>query len=65
MVETVLKFAQNLSFKGKNPVVRLIEKVYSKGVKLTRLAMDEIESCINRLPNLKKRFVEIFSQSPY
>ena len=62
-VETALKFAQNLTFKGKNPVVRLIEKVYSKGVKLTRLAMAEIESCISRLPNLKKWFVEIFPQS--
>jgi transposase len=62
-VETVLKFAQNLSFKGKNPVVRLIKKVYSKGVKLTRRAMAEIESCISRFPNLKKWFVEIFPQS--
>jgi transposase len=62
-VETVLKFAQNLSFKGKNPVVKLIDKVYSKGVKLTKLGMDEIESCISRLPNLKKWFVKIFPQS--
>lgn len=63
-VETVLKFAQNLSFKGKNPVVKLVDKMYCKGVKLTKLAMNEIESCISRLPNLKKWFVEIFPQSP-
>jgi len=31
-VETVLQFAQTLSFKGKNPVVTLIEKVYNTGV---------------------------------
>ncbi|MEH2457822.1 MAG: hypothetical protein V7K34_10715 [Nostoc sp.] len=53
-VETVLNFAQNLAFKGKNPVLTLIEKVYSTGVKLKTSAMAEIETRIHRLPNLKK-----------
>lgn len=61
-VETVLNFAQTLTFKGKNPVVTLVEKVYSTGVKLTTSAMEEIETQINRLPNLKKWFVEIFAK---
>jgi hypothetical protein len=38
----------------------LVEKVYSRGVKLTTAAMKEIETQINRLPNLQKWFVEIF-----
>ncbi|WP_260446006.1 MULTISPECIES: cation:proton antiporter [unclassified Nostoc] len=61
-VETVLNFAQTLTFKGKNPVVTLVEKVYSTGVELTTSAMEEIETQINRLPNLKKWFVEIFAK---
>ena len=61
-VDTVLNFAQTLTFKGKNPVVTLVEKVYSTGVKLTTSAMEEIETQINRLPNLKKWFVEIFAK---
>ena len=62
-VETVLQFAQTLSFKGKNPVVTLIEKVYNTGVKLTNAAMAEIEKQLKRLPNLQKWFVEISGKS--
>ncbi|HYX13661.1 MAG TPA: hypothetical protein VE944_04695 [Nostoc sp.] len=40
----------------------MVEKVYSTGVKLTTSAMEEIETQINRLPNLKKWFVEIFAK---
>ncbi|WP_081593733.1 ISAzo13 family transposase [Anabaena sp. PCC 7938] len=61
-VDTVLNFAQTLTFKGKNPVVTLVEKVYSTGIKLTISAMAEIETQIHRLPNLKKWFVEIFTK---
>jgi Rhodopirellula transposase DDE domain len=58
----VLNFAQTLTFKGKNPVVTLVEKVYSTGVKLTTSAMEELETQIHHLPNLKKWFVEIFAK---
>jgi len=50
-VETVLRFAESLTFKGKNPVVKLIDKVYRNGVKLTQEAMAELEKQINRLPH--------------
>ena len=62
-VDTVLKFASTLTFKQKNPVVILVDKVYHTGVKLTEVAMAEVEQQIQRLPNLKKWFVEIFSSS--
>lgn len=58
-LETVLYFAQTLTFKGKNPVVKLVEKVYHTGVKLTQKGMAELEKQIKRLPNLPKWFVEI------
>ncbi|WP_256875227.1 ISAzo13 family transposase [Nostoc sp. C052] len=62
-VDTVLSFAKTLTFKGKNPVVTLVEKVYSTGVTLTRRAMEKVEAQIHRLPHLKKWFVEIFTKS--
>ena len=61
-VETVLHFAETLTFKGKQPVVKLIEKVYQTGVELSQKAIAELEQQINRLPNLPKWFVEITSQ---
>ncbi|WP_243147143.1 hypothetical protein [Scytonema sp. UIC 10036] len=61
-VESVLYHARSLTFKGQNPVVELVTKVYSTGVKLTEEVMAEVEKQINRLPELKKWFVEIFAQ---
>ncbi|WP_293247401.1 MULTISPECIES: hypothetical protein [unclassified Microcoleus] len=40
----------------------LVETIYSTGVTLNKLAMAEIETQINRLPNLQKWFVEIFAK---
>jgi hypothetical protein len=62
-VDTVLHFAQTLTFKGMHPVVTLVEKVYKTGVKLTQQAMAELEQQIQRLPNLPKWFVEITGKS--
>ncbi len=53
-VDTILKFASTLTFKGKQPVVTLVEKIYHTGVKLTEQAMEQIEEQIYRLPTLKK-----------
>ncbi|MDJ0591887.1 MAG: hypothetical protein QNJ72_18145 [Pleurocapsa sp. MO_226.B13] len=50
------------TFKGKQPVVKLIEKGYQTGVKLSQKAMAELEQQINRFPNLPKWFVEITSK---
>jgi hypothetical protein len=62
-VDAVLNFAQTLTFKDKHPVVTLVEKVYLTGVKLTHLAMEEVEKHLQRLPSLKKWFVEISGKS--
>lgn len=58
-VETVLYFAETLTFKGMHPVVTLVEKVYNTGVKLSQKAMAQLEQQIQRLPHLPKWFVEI------
>lgn len=62
-VETVLRFSQTLTFKGKQPTVTLVETVYPTGIKLTQQAMIAVEQQIQRLPNLTKWFVSISGKS--
>lgn len=50
-IETVLSFAQTMTWKGKNPVVKLVTETYTTGVKLTKKAMKEIENKVERLTN--------------
>jgi hypothetical protein len=63
-IPTALRFAQSMTWKGKHPLVELIGKSYSKGVKLTREEMAELEKQIERLPGLDKWFVTFPSSSP-
>ena len=56
-IPTALRFAQSMTWKGKHPLVELISKSYSKGVRLTKEEMDELEKQIERLPGLDKWFV--------
>jgi len=53
-VETVFRFAQNMTYNGVHPVVEIVKKTYLTGVKLTKEAMDELEKRFERLPDLKK-----------
>jgi transposase len=71
-IQTALQFAQTMTWKGNNPVVKLMNQTYEKGVSLTKKAMDEIETQIKRLsnqesedlPDLGKWFVDICYSSP-
>jgi Rhodopirellula transposase DDE domain len=67
-IDTVLNFARTMTWKGQNPVVTLVTKIYKTGVKLTKQAMTDVESQIQRLTcltaqdeqlNLGKWFVDI------
>jgi hypothetical protein len=67
-IETVVKFAQTMTWKGVHPVVQLVTQTYQTGVKLTNQAMAEVETQIQRLTglvvndaalNLGKWFVDI------
>ena len=58
-LETVFHFAQNMTYNGVHPVVKIVKKTYSTGVKLTKKAMDELEKRFERLPGLEKWFVLI------
>jgi len=66
-VETVLRFAQTMTWKGKQPTVTLVTDTYKTGISLTKPEMAVYESQIQRLsnreledlPNLSKWFVDI------
>lgn len=67
-IETVVKFAQTMTWKGQHPVVQLVTQTYQTGVKLTKQAMAKVETQIQRLTslvvngkelNLGKWFVDI------
>ncbi len=63
-VEAVIQYASTMTWKGKHPVVTLVTTTYQTGVKLTKEAMDLVESQIQRLPSLRKWFVDIDGSSP-
>lgn len=59
-LDTVIQFAQTLSWKGKHPFVSLVTTTYATGVRLTKEAMELLESQIRRQSGLEKWFVDIF-----
>ncbi len=58
-IETVVQFAQTMTWKGNAPVVRLLTTAYHTGVRLTKKAMTEVETHVHRLIGLERWFVDI------
>jgi transposase len=61
-VEAAVGFARSMTWKGKHPVVSVVEMVYTKGVKLKPKEMKALESEVVRLAGLGKWFVKIPAQ---
>jgi hypothetical protein len=53
-VETMLAWAQSMTWKGLQPIIQLSQKVYEKGISLTKKAMRQIEKRLERNPLLPK-----------
>lgn len=62
-VETVIEWAKTMTWKGLAPVVTLSNKVYEKGVRLSKKAMSKIERMIQRSKDLPKWDVVIEPQA--
>ena len=58
-LDTVLKFAQSMTWRSKHPVVKVVTTIYKTGVRLSQAAMADLETQIKRLPTLEKWFIEI------
>jgi len=57
--QTVLEFAQTMTFRGQLPLVQWLKKVYHTGVRLSQKQMAQLEHRFERLPALAKWFVRI------
>jgi hypothetical protein len=53
-VETMLQWAQTMTWKGLHPVVELSQKLYQKGISLSKSAMRAVEARLQRNPLLPK-----------
>ena len=58
-VKKTVGLAKTMKWKGKNPFVKVIDKIYKTGVKLSKSAMKTCERMLNRLPGLENWFVDI------
>ncbi len=58
-IAAVVGLAESMTWKGKHPVVRLVEATYATGVRLKPGEMKALESGVKRLPTLERWFVEI------
>lgn len=56
-VDTVLNFAKSFSWRQQRPVVKQLDRIYQRGVKLTAKAMAVLEKRLVRLEGLEKWFV--------
>jgi hypothetical protein len=59
IIHKVIGWAETMTWNGVHPAVYLVDKVYQKGVKLTKEAMKICEERIERLENLPKWDVTI------
>lgn len=53
-VQTMLAWAQSMTWKGLHPVVTLNQQIYPKGISLSKTAMREVEKRLERNPLLPK-----------
>jgi DDE family transposase len=58
-IPAALHHAQSMKWNGNHPVVRFIDRIYEKGIRLGDAAMRALEERLERLPGLEKWFVDI------
>ncbi len=63
-VDAVIQYASTMTWKGEHPLVTLVTTTYQTWVKLTKKAMQAVETQLQRLLHLDKWFVDIVSPSP-
>lgn len=58
-IEAVIGFAATMTWKGKHPLVLLVQTSYASGVALSKEAMKALEAQLTRHPTLGKWFLDI------
>jgi hypothetical protein len=62
-IEAVIRFATTMTWKGRCPIVELVTTTYQTGAKLTKDAMQMVETQVQRFAGLDKWFVDIVPTS--
>ncbi len=62
-VDTMLNWAQSMTWKGISPILQLSRKIYEKGISLSKKAMRPIEARLERNPLLPKWDIRIYPES--
>lgn len=60
-VDKVLGLCKTMRWRGKAPVVKMINGIYAKGVTLTKKAMEKLEQLLIRTPGIEKWAVDILA----
>jgi transposase len=63
--QSVLRFAQTMTFRGRSPLVQWVSNIHHTGVRLTQRQMACLETRLDRFPLLPKWFVRIVPVSLY
>ena len=58
-IDKVIGLAKTMKWKGKNPIVKIVDGIYNTGVRLTKSAMNKYENMLIRKSGLEKWFVDI------
>ena len=58
-VEAILGFAKSMTWKGKNPFVKIIEGIYETGQKVGKDLMKKYEYMLERKKGIEKWFIKI------
>jgi transposase len=58
-IDKVVGLANTMKWNGKNPVVKVVERIYETGVRLSKSVMNKYEKIIKRLKGLENWFVDI------
>ena len=58
-LKTVIAMAESMTFKGAKPVVKVIKRVYEKGVTLCKAAMNALEKRLDRMQGIEKYAITI------
>jgi hypothetical protein len=53
-LQTLLAWAQSMTWKGIHPIVQVNNQIYEKGISLSKRAMSEVERRLERNPELPK-----------
>jgi DDE family transposase len=58
-LEAVVGHAKTMTYKGRSPVVTVVNRVYQTGVRLTAALMAELETQLSRFETLGRWFIDI------